>query len=181
MADVQTIAPVEYRLIEGYPGYRVGSDGTVWSCKNGRRGYLETWRPLNLNVMIRGGYREVTLSRSQPAQTRRIKVHRLVLEVFVGAAPAGFDGCHNNGDRADNSLSNLRWDTRRSNCDDTRKHGRVLLGEKTNSAKLTADDVRAIRALREQGHSLNSIGRRFGVGGVTVLRIARRDTWAHVT
>lgn len=23
---------VEYRDIEGFPGYRIGSDGTVWSC-----------------------------------------------------------------------------------------------------------------------------------------------------
>lgn len=30
MADDQP-AVVEYRLIEGFPGYRVGNDGTVWT------------------------------------------------------------------------------------------------------------------------------------------------------
>ena len=125
MADSKNTAPVDYRPVDGFPGYRVGSDGTVWSCKNGRRGYLDTWRPLNLNITVRGGYREVTLSRHSPAVVRRIKVHRLVLEVFVGPQPNGCEGCHNNSDRSDNRLVNLRWDTRKGNVADAVRAGTI--------------------------------------------------------
>lgn len=51
------------------------------------------------------------------------RVHRLVLEAFVGPCPPGMEGCHNNGDPTDNRLANLRWDTRRSNVLDSVRHG----------------------------------------------------------
>ena len=36
------------------------------------------------------------------------KVHRLVLEAFVGPNPPGLECCHNNGDPSDNRVENLR-------------------------------------------------------------------------
>lgn len=53
-------------------------------------------------------------------------VHALVLEAFAGPAPEGTEGCHGNGDRACNVLSNLRWDTHRENeLDKTRQPERL--------------------------------------------------------
>ena len=46
------------------------------------------------------------------------RVHRLVLETFVGACPDGMEACHANDDPTDNRLINRRWDTRSSNRDD---------------------------------------------------------------
>lgn len=51
------------------------------------------------------------------------KVHRLVLEAFVGPCPGGCVGCHGNGDTTDNRLVNLRWDTPGANNRDKREHG----------------------------------------------------------
>ena len=51
------------------------------------------------------------------------KVHRLVLEAFVGPCPDGMECCHANGDPADNRLANLRWDTPASNTQDRIRHG----------------------------------------------------------
>lgn len=42
---------------------------------------------------------------------RDYKVHRLVLETFVGKCPPGMQGDHINRNRTDNRLENLRWVT----------------------------------------------------------------------
>ncbi len=51
------------------------------------------------------------------------RVHRIVLEAFVGPCPAGMEGCHNDRNPANNVVSNLRWDTPSNNQLDRRRHG----------------------------------------------------------
>lgn len=69
----------------------------------------------------RGGHLRVHL-RSSDARTQ-VYVHRLVLRSFVGPCPDGMEGCHNDGNPANNSLSNLRWDTQSGNQRDRELHG----------------------------------------------------------
>ena len=59
-----------------------------------------------------GGYRTVSL------QGHIHRVHRLVLETFIGPCPHKMVACHNNGVRNDNRLCNLRWDTMSANVSD---------------------------------------------------------------
>ena len=53
-------------------------------------------------------------------------------------------------------------------------------GEAQHSAKLTADDVRAIRAAADAGESFRSIAERYPVSSVQIRHIARRTSWKHV-
>lgn len=46
---------------------------------------------------------------------KKVGVHRIILQTFVGPAPIGTEACHKNGDPKDNNIENLRWDTRREN------------------------------------------------------------------
>lgn len=69
----------------------------------------------------RHGYPLVALSRSGKPQSK--KVHRLVLEAFVGPCPDGMEACHHDGDRANAELVNLRWDTPSANAFDRIRHG----------------------------------------------------------
>lgn len=66
------------------------------------------------------GYAQISVY----ADGRRTKylVHRLVLTAFVGPCPDGMEGCHNDGDQANNSLANLRWDTPDANGADRVNH-----------------------------------------------------------
>ena len=73
----------------------------------------------------------------------------------------------------------LRWDTCTGNHADKERHGTLVRGEKYPRAKLTQEDVRAIRLL-SGGHSQREIGAMFGVGQGTVGKILRRKLWAHV-
>jgi len=74
----------------------------------------------------------------------------------------------------------LAWGTPAENGADTVRHGRSTKGETNPQAKLTADDVRAIRRLRERGMLLREIGAIFDIGEAQVSRIANRKEWAHV-
>jgi predicted DNA-binding protein (UPF0251 family) len=54
------------------------------------------------------------------------------------------------------------------------------LGSSNKSAKLTADEVRTIRASNASGESQVALARRFGISQVTVHCIIRRKSWAHI-
>lgn len=67
-------------------------------------------------------YLTVSLGRDGRSTNRR--VHVLVLEAFVGPRPdPSFDACHGPGGPYDNSPSNLRWDTKSANAQDTLRAG----------------------------------------------------------
>ncbi len=123
---------VEYRDIPNFPGYRVGDDGSVWSCWK-RVGLVihgvppfvlsSHWHLLKPNTRATG-YQTVCLYRGKTRA--QCLVHRLVLEAFVGPCPSGMEACHfPDPSRANCSLTNLRWDTRSENHNDVTR-GRSL-------------------------------------------------------
>lgn len=169
----------EFRPVEGYPGYRVSSDGRVESCWTRRGRYCvptETWRPLK--PILRGGYPSVNLARGGKKTICRI--HRLVLEAFVGPCPEGHVACHGDGDRANNDLSNLRWDTPRANSDDSLRHGTRAMGSRCRSAKLGERDILEIRRFRAEGVSTGELASRLGVSKKNVEAIVSRRSWRHL-
>lgn len=110
-----------------------------------------------------------------------LKVHVCVLKAFVGERPSSnHDACHRDGDRSNNALLNLRWDTKSSNNQDKKVHGTWQGGVKNSSAKLTEADVILIRS--EACHrTLKSIADEFGVSIATIHSIKLRKTWSHLT
>jgi hypothetical protein len=67
------------------------------------------------------GYPRVNSHRNGKGRT--IAVHQLVLSAFRGRCPPGREACHANDIRADNRLSNLRWDTPSANNFDCVRNG----------------------------------------------------------
>ncbi len=171
---------VEYRDIPGFPGYRVGDDGSVWSCrKTGHaRGFHASWHRVNGSALKRGGHRIVALRRDNRSHCRY--THRLVLEAFVGPCPEGREACHGDGDTENNTLGNLRWDTHAANMADMGRHGTAARGAKNPNAKLTDDAVREMRAMRARGALYRQIADHFGVADSGVARILTGQMWAHV-
>lgn len=80
-------------------------------CKGGKT------RQLNQRIrrpsLTNCGYLTITLCADGLIQHRT--VHPIVLEAFVGPRPPGMECCHNDGNKANNALSNLRWDTKKAN------------------------------------------------------------------
>lgn len=107
-------------------------------------------------------------------------VHHLVLEAFVGPRPEGMEACHNDGDCQNNELSNLRWASKTENEADKNLHGTRLRGENHRRAKLTEDEVRAMRRQHENGASLDYLAAYYAVAKSTACRIVKRKLWTHI-
>src|SRR5689334_9152154 len=113
---------VVYKDVPGFPGYRAGSDGSVWSrwklVALGRpNGFMSilgyTWVKLRPQVG-RKGYLLLTLRRNRKSYGRW--VHRIILEAFVGPRPPKHEACHfPDRNPANNAISNLAWGTRKQN------------------------------------------------------------------
>lgn len=170
---------VVYKMVPGFRGYRVGDDGSVWTCwkivksqRPRRWAPVGRWRRLKPGRGCSAGHEAVTLSRG--GKTFCIGVHQLVMRTFVGPCPPGMEVCHEDGDGKNNRLTNLRYDTRKGNSKDRIKHGTMLYGEKNPRAKLTEA---AVRAIRQSPDSPNELALRYGVTRRTICLIRERKIW----
>lgn len=123
-----------------------------------------------------GGYRQAHLYLGGVRSAATI--HGLVLEAFVGPRPAGAQAMHLNHDRADNRLVNLAWGSKAENEAAKVAAGRSLRGERSVGAKLTTEQVRAIRARRSEPQA--SLAAEFGCTFSNVSAIQLRKSWRHV-
>jgi len=176
----ETREPEAWRPVLGFEGaYSVSDLGRVRSEARvimRRNGCPQTIHERILrHATNEHGYHEVNLQVGGKARTRL--VHHLVLEAFVGPRPPGLICCHNDSNSSNQRATNLRWDTYSSNAHDAVAVGSMPRGEKAFGAKLTADQVRAIRADRRPQAE---IARAFGVETSNISRIKTRDTWAHL-
>jgi hypothetical protein len=165
--------PEGFLAIDGFPGYAVGPSGSVISRRKG------SWKPMK-PILKKHGYMQVVLSRGDEQHTRL--VHRLVLEAFVGPAPSEHECCHDDGNRTNNAISNLRWDTRKNNQSDIERHGtrNAPRGERSGSAKLTEEQVREVFRLRKSGLLQKEIAKRLGVIRQTIGLILSGKNWPHI-
>lgn len=170
---------VEYRDIPEFPGYRVGNDGSVWSCwKRGCKPSIGTnWKKLKPAPNADGGL-HLNLRRDGKTHTRL--VHRIVLESFIGPCQEGHECAHYDGDPSNNHLNNLRWTTPTENHADKIRHGTTNRGERCGASKLTENQVLEIRLLRKQKIITRIIGERFGISQQNVCDICNRKTWSHL-
>jgi len=142
--------PDEFRLVEGWPAYRVGVDGSLWTrwCA-GRGGRLgTTWRVLK-PVIDADGYRTVRLYGDKGVWKQR-RVCRLVCAAFHGPCPERQECRHLDGNAVNDASDNLAWGTSKQNKADMKAHGTQPYGLKHGNGKLSHAQVAAIRALKGQ-------------------------------
>jgi len=152
--------PLGFKPLPYSKSYYVSKTGLVWSKKLGR--LMNPYKhPIDnyLQLVIHGTCK---------------KVHQLVLEAFRGMCPIGEEACHYDGNPHNNNLDNLRWDTRISNQNDKKKHGRA-------AKKLTSIEVVQIKELlHSKKMKQKEIARLFNVNSSNISRINTGDIWNHV-
>lgn len=178
---------VEYRPVPGFPGYRVGDDGSVWSCwkRRGVPGFRGTkcfqsgtWKRLHAWAE-RTGHLRVRLYGEGKASF--ICVHLVVMLAFGGPRPPGMQCCHGDGDPTNNRPSNLRWGTAKSNKEDSIRHGTHAAGVRHGNAKHTADQVREIRAKYSTGSfTQRELAREYQMSLSAIAQLLRRERYADV-
>ncbi len=177
-----TAHSITYLPVVGYPGYRAGSDGSVWSCwKTSRKGaeLTSVWKLLKPRTTSKG-YLTVNLV-SRGGRMKTTKVHRIVLEAFVGPCPEGMECRHRNNDPADNRLTNILWDTLENNRNDIRTTGKgYAAGIRNHYAKLSDDDVREVRRLRAKGYQLRALAFMYKTSVPNIHAIISRRSWKHL-
>ena len=185
MADVTTQMELpfdeEWRDVIGWEGYyQVSNLGRVRGVartishptkgKMRRQGII-----LSLSKSTRG-YVQAHLKRD--GKTKNAIVHQLVARAFIGERPEGYDINHKDGDKQNNSPSNLEYVTHQENMQHAWDTG--LKQPSYILRKLTSEQVVEIRRLQKTGMTGVELGKIFGVCGSVISRIVLRKTWKDI-
>lgn len=168
--------------IPGYSGYyQVSNHGRVRSLDNvtmRKDGSRYTRKGQILSPGLVGGYLSVGL---WVGSRKQFYIHQLVLLAFIGSCPEGLEVCHYNDTKSDNRLSNLRYGTHVSNCEDRRLHGNDTVGEKQPNHVLTNRLVKKMkREFGSGGVSHSDLSRQYGIARRTISNMLSGRTWKHI-
>ena len=109
---------------------------------------------------------------------KMIGAHRMAYILEVGEIPEGHEVCHSCDNPSCVNPAHLFVGTSQENSDDMKRKDRQARGEGHGGAKLTPDDVRAIREDTETSHA--ELGRRYGIMHTAIYKIRERKTWKHI-
>ena len=133
--------------IPGEPGYKANMEGQLLSLKGTEP------KILSPKIDSKTGYLPVELY--QNGQVKYCAVHQLVALAFLGPRPPGLQVCHNDSNKLNNRVGNLRYDTPESNTRDS-----VVRGTHVSALMAARDSC-------ENGHEFTpeNTGWRYGHGG----------------
>jgi transposase len=153
------------------------SDETIRRIKNNVEHYANRNKLLNPSK-DNDGYLIVGLTKNKKLKT--YKVHRLVLETFVGPCPKGMICRHLDGNPSNNRLDNLEWSTNSINMKDRVKHGTQPRGEKNARSKFHNVDILNMRQLYKNGWTTKEIGEKYNTNYKVIWKIVTRKLWKHL-
>jgi hypothetical protein len=164
-----------WKPIPSFPEYEASNLGRIRSWRKGRGGEIP--RIINPIASPKGKLR--VFIRNEGVQ-HTCQVHRLVLEAFVGPCPEGLQACHYDDNSANNTLENLRWDTKEANLLDGIRNGRIRKGEDNGASVLTEEQVLEIRQRCHNGETDKAIALSLGTSISCITAVRRGRNWKHI-
>jgi hypothetical protein len=168
-----------WKDIEGYENkYQVSNFGKIKSLS-----FNKTGLPKNLTPKIAGkGYRTVILSK-KCIQTD-FYIHRLLANHFIPNPENKKEVNHKDGDKTNNYVSNLEWNTHSENgIHSFRELGRIhpdCKGENNPKCKLNEIIVNNLRTDFLNGKPQYVMCKEYGINKSTMSNIISRKTWTHL-
>jgi hypothetical protein len=159
---------IPMKNITEFPNYCITPDGRVWS--------KYTKKFLKPSLASRGYY-SVSLMKDGIKSTQ--KISRLVLSTYAGRCPDGYHACHINGNRTQDHIYNLRWDSPSGNSQDAIRHGtHAGFLNRCRGQKLSIVDIKWIRENKNK-YSQQKIAELYNVDQSLISRIINNKVWVH--
>lgn len=170
---MRVLVACEYKPIDGFPRYRISSDGRVQSrWRPGTDQWSQQWNDLRPSRDHKG-YLGLTLCNEDGH--KKVRVHRLVAVAFLPNPENLPCVRHIDGDPSNNHVENLAWSTYAENESDKRKHG--TWNTRVTNARLTSEQRDQVVELKRLGQSNDAIAKHFGVSRPTISRLLNGKTW----
>lgn len=154
------------------PNYRIHETGEIHTLitATGKKSVKGIWRTLAIKH-CKDGYASVRY------QKRYLRLHRIIAQKFIGDI-SGFEINHKDGNPSNNDVSNLELVTKSEN----QLHSYRVLGRKPSitNAKLTLDEVKAIKDLLLKGIPNVDLAKHYKVSTATISEIKTGKIWAAV-
>jgi HNH endonuclease len=163
--------------IAGFSNHFISEDGRVFKKKNDALVVLSPEK-------TRLGYMRIRIRCDGKIQ--RSLVHRLVADAFMPKPDLATEINHIDGNKGNNSVSNLEWSNRSKNLIHAFRSGLAtgLKGDRNPASKLCEDQVREIkRILRETPMYLGmvrDIAKKYGVVPEAISAIKHGKNWRHI-
>lgn len=125
------------------------------------------------------GSRYLTVTLKNAGQAKTAEVQTIVCRTFHGPRPPKAHAAHTDGDPSNNRPSNLRWATASENMQDAIGHGTAPRADRHGMAKLTLDQVRAIK--RDAVSTNMDLAKIYPVSHTAISRIRSGHRWSDVT
>jgi hypothetical protein len=161
----------EWKDIEGYEGlYQVSNHGRVKSFKYGKEKILK-------GSITTKGYLQVYLHKDN--KIKRFNGHRLIAIHFIPNPDNKPQVNHIDGNKLNNNISNLEWNTQSENLNHAFDTGLKISvkGEHHVLSKLTEEEVLEIRRSDLKRVELAKI---YNVHISLIHRIKRNECWKHI-
>lgn len=161
---------MEFKVVKNFPMYEISKEGVIRN---------KITKKIKSQYVGSTGYYMCTLTKDKRSRPQR--VHRLLAELFIPNPDNELFVNHIDGNKLNNSISNLEWCSHSHNM----KHAfRIELvnntGEKNGMSKLNEEDVKEIKKLLSEKVSQYKIAKLFNVSRSAILKINLNKTWNHV-
>ncbi len=161
---------MKWKEVHGFEDYSISCQGNIFSKKAGKE--LKPFKNHNgyLRISLRGSTR------------KNLYVHRLVGGAFLVKKEGMEEINHLDGNKLNNSVTNLEWCTPSQNVQHAYSTGitKPAKGILHHNSKLDPEKVKHIRVLRGNGMTLKSIGDKFGISFSHVRKIVSKGSWREV-